>query len=303
MKPVISDAENPWSLTSGVSVRLLSPLGIYPSRMGFRRSDAAIVVQRNLMALITKFRPIVPPEAYYFSEVETLSAFEVRILGAILLCRSRYSGGFATYPTDFEYRTPDYCLDLSVAATLSSLIAKLRDQLKSQECEGIHQSLCASGRQYEINQYATLSRKRFDRLLGGIDVGDHLLIRGLGALIKAGMLSRHDQFIEQACMSLWISLDATFQLFRREMASKGHPDASAIDVGNYLENLLGYLPSGQRYFADFYVERVKTMHPESRFGVYPAAPLCADEYSQLLGSLIPTYEYLITARIPPRVIY
>jgi len=103
-------------------------------------------------------------------------------------------------------------------------------------------------------------------------------------------------------MSLWISLDASFNLCRREMAIKGQRDASAADVGNYLDNLLGYLPSGERYFADFYEERVKTMHPESRFGVYPAAPLCADEYSQLLGSLIPTYEYLIVGRIPPRII-
>jgi hypothetical protein len=214
-------------------------------------------------------------------------------LGAILLSRSRHSGGFEIYPADFEYRTHDPNLDLSRKDVLSTLIAKLKDRLGSAGYERTHQPPCGGGRPYEVNQYATLSRKRFKKLLEGIDVHNHLLIRGLGALIKAGMLFRHGQFLEQACMSLWISLDANFQLFRREMAAKGHRDASAIDVGNYLDSLLGYQPTGERYFADFYEERVKTMHPESRFGVYPATPLCADEYSQLLGSLIPSYEYLI----------
>lgn len=116
------------------------------------------------------------------------------------------------------------------------------------------------------------------------------------------MLRCHRQFLEEACVSLWIALDASFHLFRREMATKGQRNASAIDVGNYLDNLLGYQSSGERYFADFYEERVKTIHPASRFGVYPAAPLCADEYMQLLVSLIPIYEYLIVGRVPPHAV-
>jgi hypothetical protein len=281
---------------------MLSPLGLYPSRVGFRQPDAAIVVRPDLIALITKFHPTIPPEEYYFSEVERLSAFEIRTLAALRLSQSGDSGAFEIYPADLEYRTPDVSLDLSRPAVLSGLLAKLRNQLRVAGCDWCHRPPYAGGKPYEINQYATVSRKRFQTLLCGIDVNDHLMIRGLGALIKAGMLCCHRQFLEQACVSLWIALDASFHLFRREMAAKGQPGASATDVGNYLDNLLGYHPSGERYFADFYEERVKTIHPESRFGVYPAAPLCADEYTQLLGSLIPTYEYLIAGRVPPRVI-
>jgi len=270
--------------------------------MGFRGPDAAIVVRPNLMVLITKFRPIVPPEKYYFSEVEILSAFEVRILGAILLSRSRQSGGFAIYPADLEYRSPDASLDLSRLDVLSSLVAKLKNQLDSTGCERMNLPP-PEGKPYDVNRHATLNRKRFRKLLEGIDVDNHLLIRGLGALIKAGMLSCHRAFLEQACASLWISLDASFHLFRREIAAKGHHNPSAIDVRNYLDNLLGYDPTGERYFADFYEERIRTIHPESRFGVYPAAPLCADAYSQLLGSLIPIYEYLIAGPIPPRIVH
>jgi hypothetical protein len=287
---------------SGVSVRLLSPSGIYPSRIAFRRPDAAIVARPDLMALVTRFHPITPPEEYYFSEVEMLSAFEVRALGAVLLSRTRYSGGFEIYPAEVEYQTCDPELDLSRNDVLNALAMKLNSQLASCACESIHRPPCAGGKAYEMNPYAKFSRKRFGQLLDLIDVNNHLLVRGLGALIKAGMLFRHREFLEQACMSLWISLDASFQLFRREMAAKGHENPSGVDVGNYLDSLLGNAPTGERYFADFYEERVKTMHPESRFGVYPAAPLCADEYDQLLSSLVPTYEYLIMGRIPPRVV-
>jgi hypothetical protein len=113
----------------------------------------------------------------------------------------------------------------------------------------------------------------------------------------------HDVFMEHACIALWIALDASFHLFRREMATNGNPDASATDVGNYLDSLQGFEPSDDRYFADFYIDRVKTMHPQSRYGVYPAAPLAADEYRLLRDGLIPTYEYLILGRLPPLVGY
>jgi hypothetical protein len=122
----ISDVENPWRLNSGVSVRLFSPLGVYPCRIGFRQRDAAIVVRQNLIALITRFHPIPPPEEYYWSEVEMLSAFEVKVLGAVLISGTRDSGAFQTYPTSVEYRTADANFDLSNTGILSSLTTNSR---------------------------------------------------------------------------------------------------------------------------------------------------------------------------------
>lgn len=116
---------------------MLSPLGLYPSRVSFRQPDAAIIVRPDLMALITRFQPVIPPEKYYFSEVETLSAFEIRILGALLLSRTRDSGAFEIYPADLEYRTADVSLDLSRPAVLSSLLAKLKDQLGRRAVNGV----------------------------------------------------------------------------------------------------------------------------------------------------------------------
>jgi hypothetical protein len=269
--------------------------------MGFRQPDAAIVVRRDLVALITRFHPVPPPEEHYFTEVETLSAFEVRVLGAVLISRTRDSGAFEIYPTSVEYRTADVNLDLSNREPLKGLTAKLKRRLvETSDYHDwvVHHPPCIGGRSYRINRHATLNRDRFRNLVSAIDVNNHLLIRGLGALIKAGMLSCHAEFAEHACIALWIALDASFQLFRREMEANGHHNPSAVDVGNYLESLQGFEPSGERYFADFYTERVKTIHPGSKFGVYPAAPLAADEYRLLRDGLVPTYEYLILGRLP-----
>src|ERR1017187_6154329 len=54
-------------VNSGISVRLLSPQGVYP-HMGFVCSDAAVIIRSDISAVITRFSGIMVPEDYY-SEV------------------------------------------------------------------------------------------------------------------------------------------------------------------------------------------------------------------------------------------
>src|SRR5260370_488944 len=61
----------------GVLVRLLSPLGDYPIGTINHRA-AAMVIRPDLSAMITTFKGIEEPEDYY-SEIEYLSPFEIRI--------------------------------------------------------------------------------------------------------------------------------------------------------------------------------------------------------------------------------
>jgi hypothetical protein len=72
---------------------------------------------------------------------------------------------------------------------------------------------------------------------------------------------------------------------------------SAKEAGELLDDIFDNGYTSGAYFSDFYEERIKTMHPESRFGIYPAAPLNYDEYSQLEASLRTVYELLITGHI------
>jgi hypothetical protein len=48
----------------------------------------------------------------------------------------------------------------------------------------------------------------------------------------------------------------------------------------------------------YYEARIKTIHPESRFGIFPAAPLGVDDFCDLYRLLTEVYSYLLTDYIP-----
>ena len=52
-----------------------------------------------------------------------------------------------------------------------------------------------------------------------------------------------------------------------------------------------------RYFSEFYDDRIKTMHPSSRLGIFPVAPLAADDFYFLRQGLVEVYYWLITGRV------
>jgi hypothetical protein len=283
---------------SGVSVRLLSPMGLYPAAADFRTEDTAVYLSPEICAVITKFSPIPHPDKYFHSGVEYLSAFEVRALAAPFLAKEHDTGAVSLYPVMECYRHPDTTLDLSKLRTLRSLARALFGQLKvDAHHRDVHHPPLIGGKAYEFNEHAEIDRRRLGRLYRMIDVNDHLLIRGLGSLLKAAMLRCHQEFIEHACMALWVSLDASFRIVLREMKKDGYINPGAKEAGQLLDDIFDSEYDSGGYFADFYEERIKTMHPESRFGIYPAAPLEYDEYSQLEASLRTVYELLITGHI------
>jgi len=296
----LSNQSNPWAREpQGVCVRLLSPLGTYPANTGFRSPDAAIIVADDTIALVTKFWPIHSP-VDSFSEVEFLSAFEVRVLTSLLISREPESGGIHLYPVSTEYRNPDASVDLSDESVLAGLLDCFRRRLLEYGVSSIaHRPPCLGGSPYNFNPYPIIRHERYTEIVAAVDVNDHVAIRGLGAIIKAGMLACHSEFLEQACMSLWISLDASFALIQRRLRKKGHPNPSARDAGSLLDVAFENKCKSDGYFEDFYEERVKTLHPENRFGTYPAAPLNADEYFLLNESLLAVYDFLLTGHVAP----
>jgi hypothetical protein len=110
------------------------------------------------------------------------------------------------------------------------------------------------------------------------------------------MLSCHSEFLEHANIALWIALDASLRLLLREMRKAGFANPSAKDAGALLDDAFDSQYASEGYFTDFYEDRIKTIHPESRFGTYPAAPLSVDDYYMLDESLRSVYEFLITGR-------
>lgn len=149
------------------------------------------------------------------------------------------------------------------------------------------------------NRYETtgaMISTRQEALLHAIDPGDFLMIRGLSTWLRSAMLSMHMIFMEEAIATLFISMEASFRLIRRRLIEKGVKDPNARDAAVFLGEVFDEEPL-ERYFAEYYDDRVATLHPESRFGVLPHAPLMADDYYHLRDSLRHLYVYLLTGEV------
>jgi len=62
-----------------------------------------------------------------------------------------------------------------------------------------------------------------------------------------------------------------------EVLTRENP--TALDAGALIDaEVFNHRHGPGGYFGDFYEDRIKTMHPSSRFGVFPVPPLGADNY-------------------------
>lgn len=282
---------------SGVNIRLLSPWGDYPVH-GFRHPEAALVLQNDVCAILTRFGKVETPEDYY-SEVEFLSPFEIRLLASVLLSRDIESGATCIYPVHeyLELATPD--VDLSDETTLQGLISEFRAHITAaRPYRDIHKPPLVGGPPYSFNEHADFRREHQCKLFCAVDVSDHLMIRGLGALIRAGMLFAHHEFAESAGMSLWVAMEASLEIIKRVLRAGGLDNPSARDAGEFLDDAFESEWESDGYFADYYEDRIKTIHPASRYGVFPGPCLSYDDVWDLGVSLIPVYDFLVTGHVP-----
>ncbi len=67
------------------------------------------------------------------------------------------------------------------------------------------------------------------------------------------------------------------------------------DAGRFLDDAFNWDSDG--YFVAYYDARIRTIHPESRFGAYPAAPLLVDDFYDLYSDLILVYDFLLTDHV------
>jgi hypothetical protein len=256
----------------GVNIRLLSPWGDYPVH-GFRHPEGALVLENDVCAILTRFRKVEMPEDYY-SEIEFLSPFEVRLLASVILSRDIESGATCIYPVqeNLELSTPD--VDLSDETTLQKLISEFRAHITAvRPYRDVHKPPLVGGPLYSFNEHADFRSEHQHEIFRAIDVSDHLMIRGLGALIRAGMLFAHCEFTESAGMSLWVAMEASLEIVKRVLRTNGIENPSARDAGEFLDNAFESEWESDGYFTDSYEDRIKTIHPASRYGVFPGACL------------------------------
>lgn len=281
-------------------VRLFHPKGRYPrtriaQREGLFLADDEIVFSVTLSA---RWNPLNEDAPY--TEMDWLSPDELRFLGSIYLCELWHEAHILFYPM------PHYSpvlnrtkIDLTANKTVDAIRELVQRGIHSptwphnaaalQECATLRYSF-ADPNQLDLSRQTLFWRN--------ISLTDYVLLRGLSALFKSDMLSRYHEFFEEATISCFIALEASLQLILKRLKQEGVADPNAKDAASWLHkhfaSHLGFKQPLERYFQEFYDQRVMTLHPSSRFGEFPYAPLMHDDYFHLRASLRSVFAYLVS---------
>ena len=235
----------------------------------------------------------------YYSEFDELMVEEIRLMATLVLPIGWNEGIITLHPLPARVMLREY-IDLADPEAIVRLGSAVRRKFPEREhwartarTEGSPPPAFGGG-PYEYREQDTpLSLQR--RIYDAIDVSDHLLIRGLAELIEAPMLLLYPIFGEHAQYSIFIALDASFQLVLRKLRQRGIANPSSTDAQAFMEDTFndGEERSGMKYFEEYYDDRVKSFHPQSRFGVFPYAPLMHSHFYGLYYDLREVYRWLI----------
>jgi hypothetical protein len=293
--------------TCGVRARFLGPLGLYPPAVA---GDCNHGYLFNRDGPITLVRVAEHPGQYEdYSEVEWAHPEEIGFFASMALGREDNAQAVIIYPLSYGYRveidadiplnTPE--LLHAVQALMIKMVVTERSQRRRRfpgiQWESDDLPPFRSKRKY--GESTGMVPERQAAALAAIDPTDFLMIRGLSTWLRSCMLSTHMHFIEESITTLFISMEASFRLVRRRLIAEGIRDPNAKDAAVFLGKVFNEEPL-ERYFAEYYDDRIATMHPESRFGVFLHPPLMVDDFYHLHGSLRDLYLYLLTGWVDPQ---
>jgi hypothetical protein len=254
---------------------------------------------------VTYGRPWHAQDHLPYSEVNWLEPQLVRLLGSFILSEEFFCGpAFSFYPIPHStFVIQCATLDLeSVDVALSvkqALLSTVGDanwpacvQERWKEC------LSHEFRVVDSSQVNLVERALYWK---HISTDDLVLMRGIQALIKADMLAKYPEFQEEAGIATFIALDASFELVLRHLRAKGVVRASAKDAGEWIyatfdEPLGVHGAKDMKFFEDFYAQRIQALHPSSRFGESPYAPICIDDYQHLRDAIPQILGFLVTGK-------
>jgi hypothetical protein len=279
-------------IESGTILRAYAPSGLY-WRDNFSAPTAIYVNEHDLIFSACHFDER-PHKGEYYSEFDEPMIDELRLMAALVLPIGWNCGVLVVYPLSVSLWLNEK-VDLTSLGTADRLSKLLRSNLSFSEnfpwIDGPSPPAFNGLPYFYRDEPSPLKLQH--RIYESIDVSDHLLMRGLGALIKGAMLTRHRVFGEQAHYSLYVALEASFQLILRKLRDAGVTNPGSVDAASLIEKTFGEAPSGRGYFEDYYSDRIMTMHPQSRFGIFPYAPISNSDFFGLYYSLREVYRWII----------
>lgn len=300
---VVIDGTGP-RVTRGTVVRFLSPLSDRWNGT-FLSEGAAYAVHDGIAFYACHF----DKERHaidFYTDFDDLRLEEVRLLTSLALTVGYQDGLRFVYPDPTTLEVPEH-IDLSTRQGLTDIWELIRAYLdQPQRRASSDPPLPNSTNMHERDEWGVPLNAKLQRLIfERTELSNHVLLRGLATWIKAGMLWSHRSFAEEANYSLYVSLDASFAVVRDFLQTNGNRSPTAHDAAEFLHAAFGEESSGMRYFEEFYEDRIRTMHPESRFGQFAYAPLGRDDFYWLFRALREVWRLLILGQAidPPPIRY
>lgn len=218
-------------------IRLLSDMGFYPKGQ-LHGSKGVYHLDGDLgfVAVLTDEHRV----HKYWSEVTFLAFEEIRFLSALLLSMRPDNGILRIYPSGAH--VIDAALDVSTLLKKAKRLALKYQSAVSTPLSG--------GAPYEISGHQTIDDKLYKKLVNRISIRDHLLLRGLSAILKADMLEVHQEFREEAQSLRFVAMEVAFQLVLRALRENGVKNPSALDAGEFLYSHFPNEPAGVKFFTD-----------------------------------------------------
>jgi hypothetical protein len=281
-----------------VRIRLLSPLGLY-TRDSFSIPGARLLSRDDLVVSAVEIAPEITHGlgSEHSSELEILALEEIRFLTALELSVHPNDGLMFVYPLHSHF---DVVLGLDDDVVLD--LAREHAQRVAGDRwlrRGVELPAAAGGPPYEWREEG-INLTLVAELVSKASLTDHLLMRGLGTLLKASMAWQHWPIAETALAMLFIALEASLEIILRTLRAQGMSEPKARDAGLYLDEVFNPGIDTDGYFKEFYDIRNKFTHPSSRqFGVFAIAPLAADDFYFLRDGLVEVFGFLITGRVLP----
>ncbi|SCY12428.1 hypothetical protein [Nitrosospira sp. Nsp13] len=281
-------------------VRVFHPRGRYP-RARISQPEGLFWADEQIVFCVTLSMRGIPVNANVpYSEMDWLTLEELRFIGSIFLCELWDEQQLIFYPVHYyspviNRKNLDLMKDSTAEAIRNLVIQGINGPNWGYQVAALQECLT---HRYSLVEEDHVDLSRQSSIWQNIAPNDNLLLRGLSALLKSDMLSRYSEFFEEATITCFIALEASFRLILKRLTAEGAKNPNAKDAAKWLhdhfDKYLGFEAPLERYFQEFYDQRVMTLHPSSRFGEFPYAPLMIDDFYHLRSSLRSIFAYLVT---------
>lgn len=274
----------------GFRIRLMSPLGRYPTD-SFYSESAGLIVSPEICFSIVRMRG----NTWGFAEREILTASEIPLFGSILLAGEAGKPYLYPYPTGhWVFLEIESFEDRHILECKSSLLEKIQKKTCEDPTDFFHKPPALGGVNYDFVPSRAVDDDRRLVLRRLQTTPNPIMLRGVGCLLKARMAFQHQEFGEAACIFLWIALDAAHSLVLHRLRESGIANPTSEDAARYFEKISGYGRDWEKFFEDDYENRIRAIHPDNRFGAEAIPAFEADDFYELNEMLVPLFYFFVT---------